>query len=216
MKKKLIPFLLFASLVSTAQRETLCNQLKLSPFTFLKSIRGTEISYERKYLNNYLSTQVSLQYIFDPFAGTNFSTWHKMQGFSAAIEQKYFFYKEDEYVSIDFKWLNCRFEDYAGFVFKYPKDSLEYFSSYNQIYTVTKTTKTFGLRFGTQEKYGRFIMDMNVGIGIRYREVTHSDRINPADKMNQPRHPNIEYSQTVNGNYFIFNIPIGFKIGYLF
>jgi hypothetical protein len=34
--------------------------------------------------------------------------------------------------------------------------------------------------------------------------------------MEIPRHPNIEYSQTVEGKYLTFNIPIDLKIGYKF
>ena len=61
-----------------------------------------------------------------------------------------------------------------------------------------------------------FVLDFNIGIGLRNRNVTHSERLNYNDKMEQPRHPNIEYSQTVEGKYYTINIPFDIKIGYAF
>ncbi|MCE3230011.1 MAG: hypothetical protein K0S32_4562 [Bacteroidetes bacterium] len=106
------------------------------------------------------------------------------------------------------------FEDLSWFVYKTPPDTLFY--SYPDTFLVKKQIHTFNLRVGEQLKRGRFIIDFNVGLGIRYRDVIHLNRINTQDKMLQPRHPNIGYANVVDGKFFMINIPMAIKIGFLF
>jgi hypothetical protein len=194
------------------------NQIKLSPFRFFRASQGVELSYVREYFiqNRIFSTQLSGEYIFGSFS-TDYPDNKPYNGFSVALEQKYFydFYNNDqEYVSFDYRYTYNTFEDLSWFVYKTPPDTLFY--SYPDTFLVKKQIHTFNLRVGEQLKRGRFIIDFNVGLGIRYRDVIHLNRINTQDKMLQPRHPNIGYANVVDGKFFMINIPMAIKIGFLF
>jgi hypothetical protein len=194
------------------------NQIKISPFRLITEVRGLEISFERQYLNKH-STQLSTAYIFDPFSKTKFSTRKKLRGFSLGVEQKYFIDKMGytaTYLSTDYKISSYTFEDIALFGYKSPKDSVEYAYQYLDTFNIRKTTQTLCVRLGVQLIHKHLILDLNIGIGIRYRSVIHSNRFNSDDFMQTPRHPNIEYMNTVNGNYFVPSLPMALKLGYIF
>lgn len=190
------------------------NQIKLSPFRLVTNLRGLEISFERQWLKN-RSTQFTTAYILDPFVKAEISTWKEMRGFSLGIEQKRFIDKSG-YVAINYNVLACKFEDIGWFGYKSPKDSLERAYQYLDTINIRKITHTLTVRIGDQLILNHFVLDVNVGLGIRYRSVNHLNRLNSNDFMQVPRHPNIEYMQTVNGKYFLPNLSIGFKIGYRF
>lgn len=200
------------------QKEKYFHQLKITPFRFATDIRGLYLSYEYRYLKRH-STQITGAYIFDPFAKTPLTTWQNMYGYSLALEQKYFLKKTENawtYASADFNYTDCKFTVIYPFQLKDPQDSVEYAHNHLDTISVKHRTKTFNLRYGAQYSYKRFVVDVNIGLGVRYREVKHLNKLHPDDIMDSPRHPVVAYGIIADGDYFMVNIPISLKIGYRF
>ncbi len=220
---KTISFILFSVIVKfisgqTDSLKTYNNQIKISPVRLITDIRGLQISYERQYLNKY-STQLTSAYIFDPFAKSELATWSKMSGYSIGIEQKYFIDKDahsKSYISADFTFLTSNFENINMFQIKSPKDSIEIAHEHFDTIMVDRKTYTLAFRYGIQLYIKHFVVDFNIGFGLRYRDVTHLNKLHENDVMTQPRHLVITHEITVDGKYFTPNIPIGLKIGYRF
>jgi len=74
-------------------------------------------------------------------------------------------------------------------------------------------TASLNLKFGKQILRNRFIIDWCVGVGLKYRDVVHSNRTHP---MNAPKDPNLFYSAKTEGKNLTFNLPINLKLGYMF
>ena len=64
-------------------------------------------------------------------------------------------------------------------------------TNYSQRYGITKKTLSLDLKWGYQKIIKRFAIDFSTGLGVKYRDVQHFNRINPNDKMEATPHPNI-------------------------
>ncbi len=196
---------------------TFKNQLKISPFRMIDPINpGLELSYERLH-NKKFSTQLSVAYMTDPLKAAYYNSF---KGGRVAIEEKYFTETTPllrKYVSTDIVYCKTTINNIGRFgIYESSLDSLARLNNYQDTFTVHKTTITANFKLGIQIIKKHFIIDMCAGIGLKYRDVQHSDRLIPSDKMEMPRHPNAYYYATKEGRYFTLNIPMNIKIGYAF
>ncbi len=81
---------------------------------------------------------------------------------------------------------------------------------------IHRKTASINFNIGRQYHFGHFIIDFAVGLGLKYRDVNHKDRMAPQDDMEMPIHPNAYYMAEKEGNYFRLNVPFSLKIGYTF
>ena len=96
-------------------------------------------------------------------------------------------------------------------------DSIGFANFYEEEYGIHKRWVTISGKFGIQiVSNDRFSYVFELGLGARYRNVVHFDRINLEDNMFQPRHPNVHYFSNSPGKEWIVAIPIRFRLGYLF
>ena len=88
--------------------------------------------------------------------------------------------------------------------------------NYADTFGVNRQTLSFNLKFGWQVINQRIAVDAYVGLGARYRNVSHSDRLNPAHQMEGTRHPSIHWAALSEGEYWTISFPLNLSIGYTF
>jgi hypothetical protein len=194
------------------------NQIKFSPLTLLSDYSGIKLSYERV-LNKKFSSQISGTYITDINKVSR--NLKNRRGYAINFEQKYFIHNSNMtrfYLAVDFDFLKCRYEDVLSF--KTDSVGKNFFGNYNLSYrdsiVLERQMYTFGLKAGIQLLYQSFVFDFNFGLAYRNRDVKHFNRINPSQNLRNTDLPNFYYNRSVEGNYNVFYIPIGFKIGFAF
>ena len=89
-------------------------------------------------------------------------------------------------------------------------------TNYVDTFRVKKQTYSLNFKFGWQLFVKRVSLDFYMGLGIRYKDVRHFDRIKPEDEMESPRHPNIYYITNLEGKYWTISLPLNFRIGWIF
>jgi hypothetical protein len=193
------------------------NHITLSPFRVIDLMNpGIELSYERNHSLRY-STQLSFALMTDP---VKLMPYTDFSGYRIALEEKYFLKHIESYstyTSAELIYYKITFEDVAQFGYAYPWENPgAAINNYPDTFTVHKQTFTFNLKCGIQMRKGRFIFDACAGLGIKYKDIQHSDRLVPEDDMEKPRHPNVYYSAAVAGKHWTINIPVNMKIGYSF
>jgi hypothetical protein len=194
------------------------NQIKFSPLTLLSDYSGLKLSYERM-LNKKFSSQISGTYITD--INKVSKDLKNRTGYAINFEQKYFIHNSNMtrfYLAADFDFLKCRYEDVLSFKSDSVKKGLlgNFNPSYRDSIVLERKMYTFGLKAGIQLLYKSFVLDFNFGLAFRNRDVKHFNRINPLQNLRNTDLPNFYYNRSVEGNYNIFYIPIGFKIGFAF
>ena len=189
------------------------NQVKVSPFRLLDPVHsGIEISYERKHAANF-SAQFSATY----FIKNNFAhDYEDYKGYRFGIEEKYFFpYRiRNIYLSAEAVYQKNSFNTIAAF--DHDSTATTRFFTYSDSIKIKRRAAIINVRTGRQFKAGRFVADISIGIGVRFRKVVHEGKIYPGDKLPVPRHPNIPYEANREKNDAAFNLPMNIRIGFMF
>lgn len=195
--------------------------LKITPWktmTFINS--GLELGLERKF-SNIFSTQVSASYLFpNNIYDLDYDFKPQIRGFQLAIEEK-LYYKSSApvgpYLGGEFSYLRNRYHEcwYFGVKDIYNNPNYAY-DNYLDTFGIKKQTFSLNLKLGYQLVKKRVIMDFYGGIGIRYRIVSHFDRINPLDEMEMPIDFNLYYISILNGKFWTVSLPFNFRIGWTF
>jgi hypothetical protein len=197
------------------------NILKITPLKTLGVMNsGLEISYEKKF-SNYFTTQFTATYLFPVNVwDVNHDFKPNIKGFQLAIEEKFYFKRSapiGPYISLEFNYLKNQYHDIWHFETDdiYPDTSYNY-TNYSDTFGIKKQTFSLNFKLGYQIVRQRFSIDLYAGLGIRYKDVVHFDRIKPEDKMEIPRHPNFFYITNKNGQYWTISIPLNIRIGWTF
>lgn len=197
------------------------NILKITPFKIIGLFNPSiELSLERKTGKSF-STQIMASYLL-PKGIINISTDFKpdIKGFSASIEEKFYFKKSapiGPYLSFEFNYLKNQYQSIWNFGVKdIYSDTTFNFTNYPDTFGIKKQTYSFNLKLGYQIIDKRLSIDFYGGVGLRYKDVEHYDRINPKDEMEMPRHPNVYYITNREGKYWTVSIPLNIRIGWTF
>lgn len=200
------------------------NMLKITPLKIVADFNPSiELSYERR-TGKHFSTQLiasylipvglaQLAYDYDAFKPNN-------KGFRIALEEKYYTLGSapaGPYWALELDYLKNKYRDRAYFGDKFPySDSLKPYRNYADSFGIKRQTFNINLKFGCQFVRKHITVDAYVGLGIRYRDVTHFDRINPEDEMESPRHPNVPYNLSREGKYWTVSVPLNVRVGWAF
>lgn len=197
------------------------NIVKITPFKTVGLINpSVELSYERRTGRSF-STQLMASYLL-PISVMDIGNDFKpgIKGFRASIEEKFYFKKSaplDPYLGFEFNYLNNQYHDIWHFGVKDIYSDTSYnFTNYPDTFGIKKQTYSFNLKLGYQVIAKRLSFDFFAGLGLRYKDVRHFDRINPKDEMEMPRHPNVYYITNREGKYWTVSIPLSLKIGWTF
>ena len=194
------------------------HQIKFSPVRTINWFSpGLELSYELGY--GKFSTQLSGAYLTDIFnivpRGSNFT------GYRVNLEEKYFhktFSKKiRNYISAEIGYNQIDMTVYSEFVpHHYLNESWEVQEEnvYWDYCDMNRKSIIGNIKYGMQFVVNHFILDIACGIGVMHQNVSHFNKRNPKDKLVRTEPEDIItplfYEE---GKYFIFNLPLSFKIG---
>jgi hypothetical protein len=199
-----------------------CNNIvKITP---LKTIgftnAGLEISYERKF-SNIFSTQFMASWLFpnSTFDSPDYIN-PNTKGFRGGIEEKYYFKKsapKGPYISLELNYMNNQYKVLDYFHAKdVNNDPPHDYITYPDTFGIKKQTMSINFKVGYQFIIDHLCIDIYAGLGPRYKNVEHFDRIKPEDVLEVPRHPNIYYITNYPGKYWTLSIPLNVRIGWIF
>lgn len=226
MKSKLsilIFLLLTIQLYGQSDTSLYKNQIKFSPLRIVDLVNpGFELSFERLYLNKF-STQLSAAFMTKI---PGLPPYRNFRGYRFSIEGKCFFEfdqrlknfnrRSRQYYSAEVIYYKTNFSTIYKFENEFSQDSLKSDYRYNDTFSVNKKMLIFNLKWGVQYKFNHFVFDLGAGLGLKYKDVLHSDRLNPNDQLERSRHPNLVYMTLAEGKYYTVSIPFNIKIGYAF
>jgi hypothetical protein len=183
------------------------NQIKVSALRLINIINpGIEISYER-FHKLYLSSEVSVGYATNVIGKPH----NHLKGYSIGFEEKYFVKMHPnsrKYFSLDFNCNNINYEETTS-----GRDTINNVTIIDP-FTVVRKSLSLSFRYGLQFYRKQFVLDLNIGAGMKYRNVKHHDRIFEYKRSPEPfdfiRNANLE----TNG--FVFFLPVNIRLGYRF
>jgi hypothetical protein len=227
----LLPFLLLKMLFAYAQnsKTPYSRQVKWTPLKAIDLVNpGLEFSVEKQHRSRW-STQLSVAWLHNFIHSTPFTNY---KGYSIGIEEKRFLKVSGRnaaldldisdfgrpYIAAQFVYYKSAYNDVARFgVESRSDDSVAYLNNYSDSFAVAKQMVSLNFKAGFQYNLSkRLIFDISAGIGLRYKHITHFNRLIPSDKMEAPRHFNAYYMASKEGSYFIPGIPISIKLAYAF
>lgn len=193
------------------------NQLKISPVRIIDLVNpGIELGYERRH-SQMFSTQIALAYMKD-FIGVG--TFDEFEGFRVSLEEKKFLdnnVSRPKYISLELVYSSTNFQDESRFGYEDPwSEPLADTYNYLDSYSASKRMIILNLKAGFQIIIKRLAFDISTGLGLKYKNIDHDDRLVPDDKMERPRHFNAFYYASAEGKKITANLPINFKIGWGF
>lgn len=197
------------------------NILKLSPLKIYDLMNPSiDLIYERR-TGKSLSTQFMVSYLMSNSVwdfGNSFKP--EIKGFRVAAEEKYYFRKSANlgpYISFEVNYMKNHYRDIATFGPKYIHgDTTHIFNEYADSIGIKKQTYTFNFKYGYQFILKRLSIDFSAGIGLRYKDVVHTDRINPNDVLVSRYGLNFRNISIQNGKYWTAVFPLSIKIGWTF
>lgn len=214
MNKYLISFLVFLvsfCVKSSAQHSDSLyfTQIKIAPFKMVFNANpGVEISVERLIRPRY-AVQVSYVFLTDI---PNQSRSESFKGYQIGLEGKLFqkvTRKQLNYISTEFRYLNATQEKVLTF-------TPESVPSYTDTTGISRKTVALNFKLGRMYTMGHFVIDIGFGVGLKYKNISHSGRINTADPLENPTNPNVYYPAENPGKGFTLNLPVTLRLGYAF
>lgn len=194
------------------------NQVKVSPLRyFIGMSKGVQVSYQYNAGKRY-ATEIMALYVFNPQGQGSFYEQRDLYGYGFGLAQKKyidFWRRSRDYLSVDFTLLNYHYRTTLGFK-EANSTTQSYRSDYLDTVLVNRTISLLNFRVGEEWRYKRLLLEVNFGMGLRYRYVTHAEKLNSGDRMASPRHPNVGHALHADGSYLTLNFPASFKIGFCF
>lgn len=193
--------------------------LKITPLKLIGIINpGFEFSYEYRWnsqtttqlMGGYL-TRIMPAYITHPHA-------FDAIGFRVAAEQRYYIKKNAPfglYVAAELDFLQSSKLRSNFYDREIIKDSI--IESYQATYRINRTFVSTNLKIGWQEVYKRLLIDLYVGLGIRYLIVTTEGK--PTDPITELHRTNVFYrleNDRSAGRFITGSAPLNIRVGYLF
>lgn len=195
--------------------DSLKNQIKFTPLKLIGLVNpGLELAYERKTSSKF-STQLMGSLLFD-YQKSNTT----LAGFRTSIEEKFFYRKSapiGPYLSFEINYLQKKYYDSWNFVVEDIYYNPDYENTnYSDNYGINKKTLSFNLKWGYQTIIKRFVIDFYTGLGLKYRDVQHFDRINPNDEMEDTTHSSFNFINNREINEWSISLPLAVKVGWVF
>lgn len=188
------------------------NQLKFAPLKLIGLVNpGVELSYERRYKTRW-SNQVAGTYLLPRSVYAQDDVAPDKKGFKIAIEQKYYLGKlvhKGTYLAGEVEYMYSRNRAAMNF-------GPSFYQYYRDTFELSKNNICLNLKFGYYTGFKRIVVDFYGGIGLLYRNATHTGRINPQDQLAPVRHYNLPIFFNREGRSWNVNFPLGVRVGYLF
>lgn len=189
----------------------------LIPFGFANP--ALEFGYVRNF-ENYLSTKFSASYIFpESITNNTNSVPRDAKGFRLSLEERFYIDKtmsQERYVGLEFAYLQRENSVLFRFNPNDVYDSTFVHTGYDDTVRVHRQTYSFNLNFGRQFYYNRAFIEVLFGLGLRYKHIYHSDRINPDDPIEPSKDFNLSYNNNREKKSWGLSLPLAVRVGYIF
>ena len=204
------------------------NSIVFSPFNLIDPINPSlQIGYQRL-LSDYVELQMEyghiinkalFHYVINPDESKDD---YSNKGFKLRIELKTYFRKDPflrYYLSGELFYLENVSKVQNQFLvsdpnydysFDLPDDGEQY--GYTDYFTNSKTKYGFNSKLGMKVVTKPLFFETYIGVGIAYRNNIHTDREN----INDEPYDTSFLNDNIPKGMFIFNLPLNFKIGYVF
>lgn len=183
------------------------NQLKLSASKIINILNpGIDVSYERLH-NDKFST------LFSAGVATNIigRPFNHLRGYNATMEEKYFVSRKNtsaKYFSLLLNYSAIKYQETTSGI-----DSINNLKIVDT-FTIARKSTALAFTYGIQYFKKHFVLDINVGAGLKYRTVKHYDRIFDYDG---PREPfDLFRAANVERTGFTLYVPVNIQFGYRF
>lgn len=209
-------FVMLYGLVSNAQYAPLDYAIKLNALSPLNLVNpSVQLQFERAGYHGF-STESTTGVIFYPTVSGIFSN----RGVVLGLEERFYVNRngiDGLYMGISYQYLKNDSRQTGEFIDHQTDTFPDYFApTYTDTYMLHRQTHSVSLKYGYAASVGHFLIDFFVGIGIKYRSVSHSERDVPEDIMGPNRHPNIFYYSNREQQRCVLFFPVGFSMGYRF
>lgn len=187
------------------------NRIHFTPLKIIGTVNpGWELGYERMIGRRYsvkvfgalLNDDILKNY--ETYSGKRYGIEAKrFTGFSTGV---------DAYVSLEL----ARNEiGYAG-AYEFSDTGVQrQRHSYADTIGVANNNLVVNIKVGMQQRFGRFMLDLYGGLGIKYKNVQHSGRLYPDDQL-YSRHPNAFNIAAREMNGATISIPLNLTVAYCF
>lgn len=202
---------------------SVCKYTNIFKVTTLKPISlynsGIEVAYEKKTSNKF-STQVSAAYLF-----SGNSDWLEedikpgIKGFQVGVEERLYLRKSapnGPYVGFELNHLRNKYRAEGWYDASDLRSDDEFYHVYADSISISKKTYSFNFKIGYQLIRKRLSIDFYTGLGARYKNIVHSDRLNPEDELASDMHPFGYWFSNRAGKYWTVSIPFNVRIGWAF
>ena len=99
---------------------------------------------------------------------------------------------------------------------RFPSETVSFNNGTNlesDTFSIRKKMISLNLLYGKQFYSNRFVLDLAVGLGIKYRDIRHFERTLPPPSSKEP---NILINSKSEMKNWTMNLPINLRIGYRF
>lgn len=184
--------------------------LKLSPLKLLDPVNpGLELAFELQY-NQKHASQLSFTYQHSFLPEKTITGYG---GFKGAFEQKYFLQKkkaQNRFIATELAWSKVHYTTQADFLL----DAADPGSKYTDSFRIDKKNYSINFKYGFQFITKRFLVEFSAGLGMKYKSSSRSGLLYPGKYELQSVDPNVYRMANREGNIFILNVPVGFRLGY--
>lgn len=197
------------------------NCVKIAPYRPFGIVSPSiEVGYERS--NGRWSTEfTAAQMLKESVWFLDTGSPRDAKGFRFALGQKLLFgidVQEPSFFGLEIDYLNRRYNELWEFGVQphWGVDSALLVNNYVDSFRVHRQTTSVNLIWGKQYTFGQLLFEFYLGLGVRYRDVRHSQRIESTQKMVHPRTLNIFYSVGREGHSWSVSVPFNFRVGWCF
>lgn len=196
--------------------------LKVTPLKLLALHNASlELAYERTTGDDF-STQLMISWLL-PSSLSNYDIDPSPQtkGFRLALEERFYFKKKapfGPYFALELDYLDR--QSYTKREFAPNQEGIDpfdyYEGSYEDTFIVNAIYLSRNFKFGYQKEFSSVFLDVYIGLGVRTRNISHSERINPEDVLLSYQDFDLEYNRIKEGKSIDMSIPLNARIGWRF
>lgn len=197
------------------------NVVKVTPLKLVGILNpSVEFGYERKHQRGFSSEIVTSLLLPNSVLNPGIGSYRRIAGIAVSLEEKYYvepWKPVRPYFAFEVNYLNKRYKDIWNFGVADIYDTTYQFTNYTDTFGIRKNTVSFNLKIGSQfQVFKEMTVEIYGGLGLKYRSVSHFDRINPDDEMEFPRHPSFVYASNRPGRYWTVSVPLNIRVGWSF
>lgn len=190
--------------------------LSVYPSRILNPIHtGLELGFEFRNMS-LLSTEIRVTQLFSNRLRNVKSSWNpEIQGNIFHLEERVYIKNSAPYgpyfaLGISYMW--SKYNESWRFQQKMDDNTTIF---YDDTISIRKNYTDITLKFGYQGISNRFVIGFDVGIGVRYKDVRHTDKLYKDGYMREPNGINVNYIIDREIYEWIPIVPISFRLGFV-